>query len=66
MVSHEASIGMLGEEEMFYLRSRGLREDDAIATIVLGFIKPLVDVLPLEYSLELKRLIKLDTSNSVG
>jgi Fe-S cluster assembly protein SufB len=66
LVSHEASIGMLGEEEMFYLRSRGLREDDAIATIVLGFIKPLVDVLPLEYSLELKRLIKLDTSNSVG
>jgi ABC-type transport system involved in Fe-S cluster assembly, permease component len=46
--------------------SRGLSEDDAIATAVLGFIQPLIDVLPLEYSLELKRLIKLDTSNSIA
>ena len=65
-VSHEASVGKLGEDELFYLMSRGMKEDDAIATIVLGFIDPLVKALPLEYSLELKRLIKLDTTNSVG
>jgi Fe-S cluster assembly protein SufB len=65
-VSHEATVGRLGEDELFYLMSRGLSEDDAIATAVLGFIQPLIDVLPLEYSLELKRLIKLDTSNSIA
>jgi len=65
-VSHEATVGRLGEDELFYLMSRGLSEDDAIATAVLGFIQPLVEVLPMEYSLELKRLIKMDTSNSVG
>ncbi len=65
-ISHEATVGRLGEDELFYLMSRGLSEDDAIATAVLGFIQPLVDVLPLEYSLELKRLIKMDTSNSIG
>ena len=65
-VSHEAAVGRLGEDELFYLMSRGMKEDDAIATIVLGFIDPLVKALPLEYSLELKRLIKLDTTNAVG
>lgn len=65
-VSHEATVGRLGEDELFYLMSRGLKEDDAIATAVLGFIEPLVKVLPLEYSLELKRLIKLDTTNSIA
>ncbi|MDE1856235.1 MAG: Fe-S cluster assembly protein SufB [Candidatus Micrarchaeota archaeon] len=65
-ISHEASVGKIGEEQLFYLMSRGLSEEEAIAMIVLGFIKPLADVLPLEYSLELKRLINLDMSNSVG
>ena len=65
-VSHEATLGRLGEDQLFYLMSRGLSEDDSVATIVLGFIDPLVKVLPLEYSVELKRLIKLDTSNSIG
>ncbi|MDE1869574.1 MAG: Fe-S cluster assembly protein SufB [Candidatus Micrarchaeota archaeon] len=65
-ISHEASVGKIGEEQLFYLMSRGLSEEEAIATIVLGFIKPLADVLPLEYSLELKRLINLDMTNSVG
>lgn len=65
-ISHEATVGKIGEEQLFYLMSRGLSEEDAIATIVLGFIEPLAKVLPLEYSIELKRLIKLDTSNSVG
>ncbi|MDE1850418.1 MAG: Fe-S cluster assembly protein SufB [Candidatus Micrarchaeota archaeon] len=65
-ISHEASVGKIGEEQLFYLMSRGLTEEEAIATIVLGFIKPLADVLPLEYSIELKRLINLDMTNSVG
>ncbi|MDE1825920.1 MAG: Fe-S cluster assembly protein SufB [Candidatus Micrarchaeota archaeon] len=65
-ISHEASVGRIGEEQLFYLMSRGLSEEESIAMIVLGFIKPLADVLPLEYSLELKRLINLDMSNSVG
>ena len=65
-ISHEATVGRLGEDELFYLMSRGLSEDDAIATAVLGFIQPLIEVLPLEYSLELKRLIKLDTSSSIA
>ncbi len=65
-VSHEATVGKIGDDQLFYLMSRGLSEEDALATIVLGFIEPLVKVLPMEYSVELKRLIKLDTSNSVG
>ncbi len=65
-ISHEASVGKIGEDELFYLMSRGMSEEEAITTIVLGFIKPLADVLPMEYSLELKRLINLDMSNSVG
>ncbi|MGI0141782.1 MAG: Fe-S cluster assembly protein SufB [Candidatus Micrarchaeales archaeon] len=65
-ISHEASVGKIGEEQLFYLMSRGLSEEESIAMIVLGFIKPLADVLPLEYSLELKRLINLDMTNSVG
>ena len=66
VISHEAKFGKIGEDELFYLMSRGLSEEDAVTLIVLGFLEPLVKVLPLEYSLELKRLIKLDTSNSVG
>ena len=46
--------------------SRGLNEEEALATIVLGFIDPLAKALPIEYSIELKRLVKLDTSNSVA
>ncbi len=65
-ITHEATVGKIGENELFYLMSRGLSEEEAMATIVLGFIEPLAKALPLEYSIELKRLIKLDTSNSVG
>jgi Fe-S cluster assembly protein SufB len=65
-ISHEATLGKIGDEQLFYLMSRGLNEEDALATIVLGFIEPLIKVLPMEYSVELKRLIKLDTTNSVG
>jgi Fe-S cluster assembly protein SufB len=66
-IAHEASAGKIGEEQLFYLMSRGLSEDEAVTTVVLGFLEPLAKALPLEYSLELKRLIKLDISRkSVG
>lgn len=66
-ITHEASAGKIGEEQLFYLMSRGLSTDDAITTVVLGFLEPLAKALPLEYSLELKRLIKLDIApRSVG
>ncbi len=66
IVSHEAKVGKISDDEIFYLMSRGISEDDAVAMIVLGFIDDLTKVLPVEYSLELKRLIKLDTSKGVG
>ncbi|MDE1833251.1 MAG: Fe-S cluster assembly protein SufB [Candidatus Micrarchaeota archaeon] len=65
-ITHEASTGKVGEEQLFYLMSRGLTEEDALTTIVLGFLEPLSKALPMEYSIELKRLVKLDMSNSVG
>ena len=66
MISHEAKVGKISTDDIFYLMSRGISEDDATAMIVLGFIDDLTKVLPMEYSLELKRLIKLDTSKGVG
>ncbi len=66
VVSHEAKVGKISDDDIFYLMSRGIAEDDAIAMIVLGFIDDLAKVLPLEYSLELRRLIKLDTSRGIG
>jgi Fe-S cluster assembly scaffold protein SufB len=66
VITHEATVGKIGSEQLFYMMSRGMTEDDAVATIVLGFIEDLAKVLPMEYSIELKRLIKLDTSGSVG
>ena len=66
IISHEAKVGKISDDEIFYLMSRGISEDDAVAMIVLGFIDDLTKVLPVEYSLELKRLIKLDTSKGVG
>ncbi|MGC8652252.1 MAG: Fe-S cluster assembly protein SufB [Candidatus Micrarchaeia archaeon] len=65
-VTHEATTGRIGEDQLFYLMSRGMSEEEAMAMIVLGFLDPLARELPLEYSIELKRLIMLDMSNSVG
>ncbi|MDF2379075.1 MAG: Fe-S cluster assembly protein SufB [Candidatus Gracilibacteria bacterium] len=59
-VSHEAKVGSIGEEELFYTMSRGLSEEEAIAMIVQGFIEPIVKELPLEYAVELNRLIELE------
>lgn len=65
-VAHEASIGKVGEDQLFYLMSRGLSEDQATNMIVSGFIEPIVKELPLEYAVELNRLIELEIENSVS
>lgn len=59
-VSHEAKVGSIGEDELFYLMSRGISEQDAMAMIVQGFIEPIVKELPLEYAVEMNRLIELE------
>ncbi len=64
--SHEATVGKIGREELFYLMARGFTEEEALTMITLGFIEPLAKELPLEYLIELKRLIKLDMPNAVG
>ena len=63
--SHEAVVGKIGEEQLFYLMSRGLSEEEAIKLIVSGFIEPIIKELPLEYAVELNRLIELEITNSV-
>lgn len=64
-VSHEATIGKVGEEQLFYLMSRGLSEQEATKLIVSGFIEPIIKELPLEYAVELNKLIELEIENSV-
>jgi len=65
-VGHEASVSKVGEEQLFYLQSRGLSEDEAMSMIVSGFIEPIAKELPLEYAVELNRLIQLEMAGSVG
>jgi len=65
-VGHEASVSRIGEEQLFYLTSRGLTEAEASAMIVNGFIEPLVKELPMEYAVEMNRLIQLQMEGSVG
>jgi Fe-S cluster assembly protein SufB len=65
-VGHEASVSKIGEDQLFYLMSRGLSENDATSMIVNGFIEPIVKELPLEYALELNRLIQLEMIGAVG
>ena len=66
VIAHEATVGKLSEEDLFYLMSRGLSEDEAKAMIVNGFIEPIVRLLPLEYAVEMNRLIELEMEGSVG
>jgi Fe-S cluster assembly protein SufB len=66
LVSHEARVGRISDDDLFYLMSRGIPEADATAMIIMGFISDLAKALPMEYSLELKRLIKLDFESGVG
>ncbi len=65
-VGHEASVSKIGEEQLFYLQSRGISVDEASAMIVGGFIEPLVKELPMEYAVEMNRLIQLQMEGSVG
>jgi Fe-S cluster assembly protein SufB len=65
-IGHEASVSKVGEEQLFYLMSRGLREEEATTMVVSGFIEPLVKELPMEYAVEMNRLIQLQMEGSIG
>ncbi|MGH3651528.1 Fe-S cluster assembly protein SufB [Glutamicibacter sp.] len=65
-MGHEATVSRVSEEQLFYLQSRGLAEDEAMAMIVRGFVEPIARELPMEYALELNRLIELQMEGSVG
>lgn len=65
-VGHEATVSKVGEEQLFYLMSRGISEEEAMAMIVRGFIEPVAKLLPLEYAVELNRLIELEMEGTVG
>jgi len=65
-IGHEASVSKVDEEKIFYLMSRGLSEDEARSLIVAGFIQPISKELPMEYAIELNRLIQLEMEGSVG
>jgi Fe-S cluster assembly protein SufB len=65
-VGHEATVSKVGEEQMFYLMSRGIKEQEAQSMIVNGFIEPFVRELPMEYAVELNRLMQLEMTGSIG
>lgn len=65
-IGHEATVSKVGEEQLFYLMSRGLSEDEATSMVVSGFIEPLVKELPMEYAIEMNRLIQLQMEGSIG
>ncbi|MDO5672019.1 MAG: Fe-S cluster assembly protein SufB [Actinomycetaceae bacterium] len=65
-MGHEATVSKVSEEQLFYLMSRGLNETEAMSTIVRGFVEPIARELPMEYALELNRLIELQMEGSVG
>jgi Fe-S cluster assembly protein SufB len=65
-MGHEATVSKISDDQLFYLMSRGLNEDEAMAMIVRGFIEPIARELPMEYALELNRLIELQMEGSVG
>jgi Fe-S cluster assembly protein SufB len=65
-IGHEATVSKIGEEQLFYLMSRGLTESEATAMIVSGFVEPITKELPLEYAVEMNRLIQLQMEGSVG
>src|SRR6266513_586017 len=65
-IGHEATVSKIGEEQLFYLMSRGLSEAEAAAMIVSGFVEPITKELPLEYAVEMNRLIQLQMEGTVG
>ncbi len=65
-IGHEATVGKIDAEKLFYLQSRGLSEEEALKLVVSGFVEPVMKELPLEYAVELNRLIELEMENSIG
>src|SRR3990172_8957725 len=65
-VTHEATVGKIGEEELFYLQTRGIPESEALNLIVMGFLEPFAKQLPMDYAVELNRLIALEMQGAVG
>ena len=65
-IGHEATVSKVGDDQLFYLMSRGLSEAEASTLIVSGFIEPLVKELPMEYAVEMNKLIQLQMEGSVG
>src|SRR5699024_5993727 len=65
-LGHEATVSKVSQDQLFYLMSRGLAEEEAMAMIVRGFVEPIAKELPMEYDLELNRLIELQKEGSVG
>ncbi len=65
-IGHEATVSKIGEEQLFYLNSRGLSDEEATTMVVSGFIEPLVKELPMEYAVEMNRLVQLQMVGSVG
>ena len=65
-ISHEATVGRIGDDQIFYLMSRGFTESDALSLIVGGFMEPFTKELPMEYAVELNRMVKLEMEGSVG
>ncbi|MFH1235654.1 MAG: Fe-S cluster assembly protein SufB [Parcubacteria group bacterium] len=65
-IQHEATVGKIGEEQLFYLMSRGLSQAEAMSMVVSGFIEPIAKEIPLEYAVEMNRLIEMEMEGSVG
>jgi Fe-S cluster assembly protein SufB len=65
-MGHEATVSKVSDDQLFYLMSRGLTEEEAMAMVVRGFVEPIAKELPMEYALELNRLIELQMEGSVG
>jgi Fe-S cluster assembly protein SufB len=65
-ITHEATVGKIGDEQIFYLMSRGYSESDALSLIVGGFMEPFTKELPMEYAVELNRMVKMEMEGSVG
>lgn len=65
-IAHEATVGKISQDQIFYLMSRGLTEEQATQMIVNGFIEPIIKELPIEYAVELNRLIELEIEGSLG
>jgi Fe-S cluster assembly protein SufB len=65
-ITHEATVGKIGDEQIFYLMSRGYSESDALSMIIGGFMEPFTKELPMEYAVELNRMVKMEMEGSVG